>query len=107
VGFDLSVDLRRVESILAGARSHLTELGPLQPREVWRGLRPLSPDDLPLIGRLRDLTNLVVATGHGMNGMCQGPATGELAAQIVAGETPGLDPKPLSPERFVGLRAAV
>jgi D-amino-acid dehydrogenase len=106
VGLDLSVDLRRVEGILAGARSHLTELGPLQPREVWRGLRPLSPDDLPLIGRLRELTNLVVATGHGMNGMCQGPATGELAAQLVAGETPSLDPTPLSPDRFLGSRAA-
>jgi D-amino-acid dehydrogenase len=105
-GLDLSVDLRRVEGILAGARSHLPGLGPLQPRQLWRGLRPLSPDDLPLVGRLRELPNLIVATGHGMKGMCQGPATGELAAQLVAGETPSLDPTPFSPDRFLGSRAA-
>ncbi len=53
--------------------------------EIWRGLRPLTPDDLPIIGR-----------PHGTTG----PMTGELIAQTVTGEKPSLDIAPFSPDRF-------
>ena len=68
--------------------------------ETWRGLRPLTPDDLPAIGRPRALPGVVIATGHGMSGMSQGPITGLLVAQLIAGETPALDLAPFSPDRF-------
>jgi D-amino-acid dehydrogenase len=45
-------------------------------------------------------TGLVVATGHGMKGISQGPVTGELVAQLLTGETPELDLAPFSPDRF-------
>ncbi len=78
----------------------LPSLAAAEPLETWRGLRPLTPDDLPVIGRPHGLTNVVVATGHGMSGMCQGPITGELVAQLVHDETPSLDLAPFSPDRF-------
>ena len=42
----------------------------------------------------------MLATGHGMSGLSQGPITGELVAQLVTGETPSLDLAPFSPDRF-------
>lgn len=45
--------------------------------EKWSGLRPLSPDTLPIIGRPRTQSGVILPTGHGMLGISLGPATGE------------------------------
>jgi D-amino-acid dehydrogenase len=68
--------------------------------EVWAGLRPCSPDGLPIIGRPEAYENLVVATGHGMLGFSLAPVTGRLVAQLVTGTEPELDLAPLRPDRF-------
>jgi D-amino-acid dehydrogenase len=99
-GLDLGVNRRRVRALERGARELLPDLPSLEVLETWRGLRPLTPDDLPIIGRSRRCPELLVATGHGMSGMCQGPITGELVAQLAVGEPPSLDPAPFSPDRF-------
>ena len=99
-GLDLRVNRRRVRSIERGARAFLPGLPPSEPLEIWRGLRPLTPDDLPIIGRPAGRAGLVLATGHGMMGMSQGPITGELVAQLLSGEPPAIDVKPFSPDRF-------
>jgi D-amino-acid dehydrogenase len=99
-GLDLSVRPERLAAIRAAVARAFPTLAAAEPLETWRGLRPLTPDDLPVIGRPRGLANVVVATGHGMSGMCQGPITGELVAQLVHGETPALDLTPFSPDRF-------
>lgn len=67
---------------------------------IWSGLRPCSPDGLPYIGRSRHLPNVVIATGHAMMGLSLGPITGELVAQLVAGETPSIPLDRLSPDRM-------
>jgi D-amino-acid dehydrogenase len=69
--------------------------------EVWRGLRPLTPDGLPIIGKSRKWKNLIIATGHGMQGLALGPITGKLVAQLVCGETPSIDLTALREERFL------
>ncbi|WP_236636915.1 NAD(P)/FAD-dependent oxidoreductase [Sinomicrobium soli] len=66
------------------------------------GLRPVSPDGLPYIGKSRIYSNLVVATGHAMMGFSMGPVTGKLVAQVINGEKTDIDLKPLRPERFRG-----
>jgi D-amino-acid dehydrogenase len=99
-GLDLSVRRERLGAIRAAVGRAFPALAAVEPLEIWRGLRPLTPDDLPVIGRPRGLANVIVATGHGMSGMCQGPITGELVAQLVHGETPTLDLAPFSPDRF-------
>jgi glycine/D-amino acid oxidase-like deaminating enzyme len=65
---------------------------------AWWGIRPMSPDGLPLIGPVRD--GLHVATGHGPYGVMLAAGTGELAASLVLREEPFTDPKPFDPLRF-------
>jgi D-amino-acid dehydrogenase len=68
--------------------------------EIWRGLRPCTPDGLPFLGRPRGYDNLVIAAGHAMIGMSLSPVTGKLVSQLVANETPQIDLSPLRIERF-------
>lgn len=64
----------------------------------WWGVRPLSRDGRPIVGRVRD--GLVVATGHGSEGVINGAGTAELVAAVVLGEDPPFDPSPFDPARF-------
>jgi len=99
-GCDLSVNLRRVRAIERAIGQHFVTPPALESVETWRGLRPLTPDDQPIIGRPAGTRGLVIAAGHGMNGIAQGPMTGELVAQLVSGEKPSMDLAPFSPDRF-------
>ncbi|MDR5710249.1 MAG: FAD-dependent oxidoreductase [Armatimonadota bacterium] len=91
------VNPRRVAAIREAASRYL-RLDP-EGGEVWAGLRPCTPDGLPVVGRPRGLANVVVATGHGTLGISLAPVTGELVAQLVTGEERE-DLEPLSPDRF-------
>lgn len=99
-GLDLSINRRRVEAIRRAAPQYLVwdQEPPLI--EIWRGLRPCTPDGLPFIGRPRAWDNVILATGHAMIGVSLGPVTGKLVAQLVARERPMLDLAPLDPDRF-------
>jgi len=99
-GLDLSVNARRVAAILRAVERFLPGVA-AQPRlETWRGLRPLTPDDRPILGRTRAFENLVIATGHGMSGISQGPITAQLVAELCRGEPPSLPLAAFSPDRF-------
>jgi D-amino-acid dehydrogenase len=69
-------------------------------REIWRGLRPCTPDGLPIVGRTARVDNLVVATGHAMVGVSLGPITGRLVADLAGGTPPRVSLDLLSPARF-------
>jgi glycine/D-amino acid oxidase-like deaminating enzyme len=64
----------------------------------WWGLRPMTPDDRPLIGRVRE--GLIIATGHGSEGVINGAGTAELVAATVFGEDPPFDASAFDPFRF-------
>lgn len=100
-GFDDSVSLQRLHAMERDMKTALPALGSLAVREIWRGFRPCTPDGLPVIGRMRRLRNLLVASGHATKGMFLGPVTGELTALVADGQSL---PKPLStaldPNRF-------
>jgi len=98
-GLDLSINQRRVEAIRRGANQYLPQIEAKR-EEVWRGLRPCTPDSLPILGRSRKFDNLVIASGHGILGVSLGPITGKLVAQLVCGEPLDFDIQPLSPDRF-------
>jgi D-amino-acid dehydrogenase len=68
--------------------------------EVRVGLRPVSDDDLPVIGALPGAEHVLVAAGHGANGLLLGPFTGRIVADLIGGRTPSLDPAPFAPGRF-------
>jgi D-amino-acid dehydrogenase len=97
-GLDESFDHRRVRAIATAAEEVLGVRG--RPRLVWRGLRPCTPDGLPVIGAHRRAPRVIFATGHGMLGVTLAPLTGRLVASIVRGEPPRPALARLSPERF-------
>ena len=101
-GFDLSINMRRLQAILKAVSAYLPDFNPenLELIEIWRGLRPCSPDGLPYIGRHRRYDNVIIATGHGMKGISLAPVTGKLVAQLAAGEPPQIDLTTLSIHRF-------
>ena len=65
---------------------------------TWSGVRPVSPDERPLLGWVRE--GLFVATGHGSEGVILGAGSAELVAALVLGVEPPLDPTPFDPARF-------
>jgi D-amino-acid dehydrogenase len=99
-GYDASLNRRRLGALERGAREFLREpLGPAR-REEWFGWRPMTFDDLPIIGRVPGPAPLWLATGHGMLGVSMSVATAELVTDLVTGRPPRIDPGPFRLERF-------
>jgi D-amino-acid dehydrogenase len=101
-GLNETIAPRRVRGIIKNVPRYLPEFGPQDFEGIrpWRGLRPCSPDGLPYIGRTERCDNLLIATGHAMMGLSLGPITGELIAELIAGEQPSIALDQLSPDRF-------
>jgi D-amino-acid dehydrogenase len=97
---DESITSRRVDAIVNGSKTILNITEPPEIVEVWRGLRPCTPDGLPVIGVAPRHDNLVVATGHQMCGLHTAPGTGRLVADLITGEKPTFDPAPFRADRF-------
>jgi glycine oxidase len=89
-------------SVLAGATEIAPWLGDLPLVETWSGLRPGTPDDLPVLGPDPEVPNLFYATGHYRNGILLAPLTGEVIGEIVLGGDPGIDLGPFGIGRFDG-----
>lgn len=97
---DFSITERRVKAIQKGAREFLELPEQLEVKELWRGLRPCTPDGVPLIGFSTKVPNLMLATGHQMLGLQTGTGTGKLVADLVEGKQPWLDTSVFNPMRF-------
>ncbi len=99
-GYDESLNPRRLAALERGAAEYLHHpVGPVE-RERWYGWRPMSVDDVPLIGRVPACEGLWLATGHGMMGVSMSAGTGQLVADLIAGRETAIDPHPYRPERF-------
>lgn len=68
--------------------------------QPWMGLRPVSPDGLPYLGRPAKWSNVIVATGHAMMGLSLGPITGKLVGELLDDESPSIDLTLLHPDRY-------
>jgi D-amino-acid dehydrogenase len=99
-GLDLSISTRRVGAICRSCEAYLPGIAQAKAIEIWRGLRPCTPDGLPILGRSKEFNNLIIAAGHAMLGMSLGPISGKLVSQIVCNEKTGVDLSPLRLERF-------
>jgi D-amino-acid dehydrogenase len=101
-GLDLSISQRRVEAILNAVPKYIGgfTLDDFEPGEVWAGLRPVSPDGIPFIGRFNKYQNLIAATGHAMLGITLAPVTGKIIAGVISGSKPPFDMTLLHPDRF-------
>ncbi len=101
-GFDESINQRRVDAIRNAVPRYLpdVDVSALETVEVWRGLRPCTPDGLPFLGRPSSYENLVLAAGHAMIGVSLSPVTGKLVSQLIAGEQPMIEISALHVDRF-------
>jgi D-amino-acid dehydrogenase len=99
-GYDSTLNAARLAALRRGAAEYLAEPeGPVM-EEQWYGWRPMTYDDLPVIGRAARFANLTLATGHGMLGMSLSAITAQLVTDLLARRVAGLDMAPLSPRRF-------
>lgn len=97
---DFSITKRRVETMKKGAREFLHLPEPLEVQELWAGLRPCTPDGVPLIGYHKNISNLMLAVGHQMLGLQSGAGTGLLVADLLEGKKPFVDMKVVDANRF-------
>lgn len=91
----------RVEAIAKGAERYYKglKISEEDKDNAQCGLRPVSPDGLPYIGRPKGFKNLTVATGHAMMGWSLGPATGKMITELISGKSTSMDLSPFNPDR--------
>lgn len=100
-GINFDINMSRVEAIAEAVKKFYPEIE-ITPEDIKNakcGLRPVSPDGLPYIGKMNSLYNLFITTGHAMMGWSLGPATGKLISEVIEGDTPSMDIKPFDPSR--------
>ena len=90
------VQLARAEPLARG----LLPLAEAVEEEPWMGVRPCTPDMLPIIGPLPGQAGAWCAFGHAHQGFTLGPTTGRLVAEMMLGEAPFIDPAPYRPARY-------
>lgn len=101
-GINHKINTNRVNAITNAAKNYYTNLNIKEEEKVAAqcGLRPCSPDGLPYIGRLSNIKNVLVATGHAMMGWSLGPATGKIISELVSEQKTSIDIAPFHVERF-------
>lgn len=93
----------RINSIASAAERYYKDFSLTQSEKnaARSGLRPVSPDGLPFIGKTSRYDNLVIASGHAMIGWSLGPITGKLVSEIVGNKKTSVGLSPFLPERFM------
>jgi glycine oxidase len=98
-GFDKQVNPDSVQKLFQAGIKAVPELAAMRIHDAWAGLRPGSPDKLPILGETT-LPGYYAATGHYRDGILLAPITAHLMAQLITGNTPDLDLQHFSPLRF-------
>lgn len=103
-GYDSALNRTRLSALRRAAGEYLHDPeGPVM-REEWYGWRPMTPDDLPVIGAVPGQRGLWLATGHGMLGVTMSAITADLVSALVTGREPDLNVAPFAPDRFLRAR---
>ncbi|WP_282136428.1 NAD(P)/FAD-dependent oxidoreductase [Seonamhaeicola maritimus] len=100
-GISDNINNIRVNAIAKAVNEYYpeVELNKEEKQEAASGLRPLSPDGLPYIGKSLKCYNLTIATGHAMMGWSMGTATGKLVSEIISDRQSSLDLSPFHIDR--------
>ena len=98
-GFDDSIDERRGKMTLDAAMTLFPGAADAEQAEYWAGLRPSTPDGIPVLGRGKH-ENLIFNTGHGTLGWTLATGSARIVAQLAQGLAPEIDLAGLGPERF-------
>jgi len=100
VGFHPDVTSHGIAQIISSTITLCPGLVDARVRRSWAGLRPMTPDRLPVLGPEPEMPGLWYATGHGRNGILLAGLTGRLMTQWIGKESLELDVTGLTPERF-------
>lgn len=100
-GINHTINKDRVEAIAKGSNNYYPNICLTQEEksDAACGLRPVSPDGLPYIGKSNKCKNLTIAAGHAMMGWSMGTATGKLVSEIISEKKSTLDLDPFNPDR--------
>lgn len=104
VGFQNATTPQGLAMLASWAEGLLAEIAGLDPVKSWAGLRPATFDGFPIIGRVPDAANLLVATGHFRSGVHLAPATAELIADLIQHQSPKVDASTFSVGRMLASR---
>ena len=99
-GFDDTLNARRFGALERGAREYLHDPVGSEVREQWYGWRPMSRDDMPLIGRAPGCRRTWLNTGHGTLGWTMACGSGQLLSDLLSGRTPAIPYEDLSVARY-------
>ncbi len=99
-GYDTSISEDRARFILETATELFPDCGDVSRAQFWAGLRPSTPDGVPVIGRVPGIDNLVLNTGHGTLGWTMAAGSGRLATDLVLGRSPEIRLDDLGLDRF-------
>jgi glycine oxidase len=99
VGYDKSVDPATVHALFSAAAKYLPELASAPITQSWAGLRPGTPDSLPILGAT-EMPGVLIASGHFRNGILLSPITAKIMANLVEGRPSPLDIGAFAPSRF-------
>lgn len=100
VGFDSETTSAALAEIRSRGEQLCPVLAEAQVHSSWAGLRPMTPDLLPIIGPDQQRPRLIYACGHSRNGILLAPLTAEVVADIVTGSEPHYDLSRFRPGRF-------
>ncbi len=100
VGFDPSTTHDALATIRSAATITCPPLAGARVATSWAGLRPMTPDQLPILGRDPDHPSLIYACGHSRNGVLMAPLTADCVAALVTGDDVAIDLTPFSVTRF-------
>lgn len=101
IGFDKIVHPADIDRLRSLATTLIPVMAEAHQLEAWCGLRPATPDGLPVLGPVPGQPNHFIATGHYRNGILLAPATAKVMAQLILDETSDTDLSPFSPGRFL------
>ncbi|WP_026947645.1 NAD(P)/FAD-dependent oxidoreductase [Algoriphagus marincola] len=92
-GTNQKIDMKRVQGIFESINRYYPDFQAQFPKEteIWKGLRPCSPDGLPYIGLAPGYSNVLVGSGHSMMGISMAPATGKLLAELHQQKEPTME----------------
>jgi glycine oxidase len=100
VGFDSDTSAAGIKKVRAAAEEICPVLESSQDVRAWAGLRPVTPDMLPILGADPEYPSLLYACGHSRNGVLMAPLTGDIIADLVIGSPLSLDLAQFRPDRF-------
>ena len=98
-GYNLDLERGRRETLEFVVTDLFPRGGDVERAEFWTGLRPMTPDGTPILGRCK-LDNLLLATGHGTLGWTMAAGTGRVMADLISGKTPQIDMEGLGVDRY-------